>query len=111
MTPEPVLILGGSTFMGKSLLSRLSRQSSLDVHYVNRGRKYWNNESRSIKNVSHTYGNREDKKDFTKVLAYLSRKRGISGAIGAAKWSAVVDFSAFNYKHVRVVFSRLRLLA
>ena len=37
-----VLILGGSTFMGKDLLFKLSKDPNYEVHYINRGKKYWN---------------------------------------------------------------------
>jgi len=99
--PNNVLVLGGSTFMGKSLLSSLSQLPDLDVHYINRGRKYWNNEVKNIKNVRYTYGNRDEKKDFTRILTYLSRKLGMEDT-ETEKWDAVIDFSAFTYKHIRV---------
>lgn len=73
-----------------------------DLHYVNRGRKYWNNEVKSIPNLNYTYGNREEKQDFSRVLLYLSKKLGIS-AESSEKWEIVVDFSAFTYKHIRVL--------
>ena len=38
---KKILIFGGSTFMGKSLLTNLSKKNNFDVYYVNRGRKYW----------------------------------------------------------------------
>lgn len=99
--PKRILVLGGSTFMGKTLLTRLSQIPDLEVHYVNRGRKYWNNEVKALKKLSYSYGNREDKKDFTKVLNYLSYKLGILET-KSEKWDAVIDFSAFNCKHIRV---------
>jgi hypothetical protein len=36
-----VLVLGGSNFMGKELLMRLSHMSEFEVHYINRGKTYW----------------------------------------------------------------------
>jgi nucleoside-diphosphate-sugar epimerase len=36
-----VLILGGSTFMGKTLLTRLKDMPEYKTLFVNRGRKYW----------------------------------------------------------------------
>lgn len=41
---KKVLILGGSTFMGKTLIEFLASDPQYEVHYVNRGRKYWDNE-------------------------------------------------------------------
>lgn len=39
--PKPVLVLGGSTFMGKSLLEKLNSNPKYKTFYINRGRKYW----------------------------------------------------------------------
>lgn len=36
-----VLVLGGSSFMGKDLLQKLSQIPGLEVHYINRGKTYW----------------------------------------------------------------------
>jgi len=41
MEKTPVLVLGGSSFMGKDLLEKLSKISHLDVYYINRGKTYW----------------------------------------------------------------------
>ena len=46
-----VLVLGGSTFMGRSLMEKLSKHDDYNVHYINRGKSYWNNE---IKSYLHT---------------------------------------------------------
>jgi hypothetical protein len=62
-----VLVLGGSTFMGKTLLQMLAHLDTYEVHYVNRGKQYWDNEVLQIKNVHYTYGNRDDTQDYTKV--------------------------------------------
>lgn len=97
-----ILVLGGSTFMGKTLLQRLSLNQENDVHYINRGRKYWNNEVKSFPNIKYTYGNREDKQDFTKILVYLSKKLGIFSD-SEKYWDIVVDFSGFDYKQIRVI--------
>ena len=36
-----ILVLGGSNFMGKSLLQQLSQNKEYEVHYINRGKSYW----------------------------------------------------------------------
>jgi NAD(P)-dependent dehydrogenase (short-subunit alcohol dehydrogenase family) len=36
-----VLVLGGSTFMGKEVLKRFSEIQGTEVHYINRGKTYW----------------------------------------------------------------------
>ena len=97
-----ILVLGGSTFMGKALLKRLTSNPDNDVHYINRGRNYWNNEVKNIPNLSYSYGNRDDKKDFTKVLRYLTIKLS-DKAKKEVFWDAVIDFSAFTYKQIQVI--------
>ena len=66
-TKKKVLILGGSTFMGKTLLDYLSSDPQYEVHYVNRGRKYWDNEIVKMKNIHFSYGNRDETSDYSKV--------------------------------------------
>jgi UDP-glucose 4-epimerase len=101
-----ILILGGSTFMGKELLSDLSKNESYEVHYINRGKTYWNNAVTKIENVHYTFGNREDTNDFTILLKYLSKKLGVG--VNNRKWEAVIDFSAFYSNQVKSVYSALR---
>lgn len=97
-----VLILGGSTFMGKDLLFKLSKDPNYEVHYINRGKKYWNDSVSQIQNVHYTYGNRDDNEEFTKLLRYLTNK------LGGRKWEAVIDFSAFKSNHVKRVYHALQ---
>lgn len=96
-----ILVLGGSTFMGKSLLEYLSTHKDYDVHYVNRGRNHWSNSVKTIPNIHYTYGNRENKKDFQLILSYLSEKLDILPT-NDKKWDVIIDFSAFRYKDIRV---------
>ena len=71
-----ILVLGGSTFMGKSLLQRLSLHKDYDIHYVNRGRNYWSNAVKNIPNIHFTYGNFLKKiKDKLKCEEYLQYLR------------------------------------
>jgi len=51
--------------------------------------------------LHYTYGNRNENKDFTKLLIYLSKKLGITAESGK-KWEIVVDFCAFRRKNVKV---------
>lgn len=101
-----ILILGGSTFMGKELLSDLSTDENYEVHYINRGKSYWNNAVNKIKNVYYTYGNREETTDFTILLKYLNNKLGVG--VNERKWEVVIDFSAFYSNQVRSVYAALR---
>lgn len=36
-----VLVLGGTNFMGKDLLEKLSKDPTLDVHCINRQKLHW----------------------------------------------------------------------
>ncbi|CAD8164639.1 unnamed protein product [Paramecium pentaurelia] len=101
-----ILVLGGSTFMGKELLQDLSQNESYEVHYINRGKNYWNNAVNQIKNIYYTYGNREDTNDFTTLLRYLQKKLNVG--IDGRKWEAVIDFSAFYSNQVKSVYAALR---
>lgn len=73
-TPKKkVLVLGGSTFMGKTLLQMLSKEANtFEIHYINRGKKYWDNEVQSIPHLNYFYGNRDESLDFTRVLIMLT---------------------------------------
>jgi hypothetical protein len=64
--------------MGKSLLESINQNKNYEVHYINRNKYYWNNEVKDIKNIHFTYGDRDDSKDFTLLLKYLSDKLEIS---------------------------------
>ncbi len=97
-----VLVLGGSSFMGKDLLQKLSQIPSLEVHYINRGKTYWNNEVKNIPNLHYTYGDRDETEEFTKVLKDLNTKVGISKESGKM-WKCVVDFCAFDQNHIQVI--------
>ena len=55
-----VLILGGSNFMGRYALELFSKDSNYEVHFINRGKKYWDDEVKQITNANFTYGNREE---------------------------------------------------
>lgn len=88
--------------MGKELLSMLSKEEDYEVHFINRGKNYWNREVDNIPNIHFTYANREDKKDFTEVLRYLTKKLQI------ASWEAVIDFSCYKYSSVKCVYDALR---
>jgi hypothetical protein len=60
-----------------------------------------NDEVKQIKNINYTYGNRNNNKDFTKLLKYISLKLGVTKESGR-KWEMVVDFCAYRSKNVRV---------
>lgn len=56
---------------------------------------------KQIPNIHYTYGNRNEKKDFAKLLRYLSKKLDITEESGK-KWDCVVDFCAYKRSHVKV---------
>ncbi len=79
--PKHILILGGSSFVGKSLLTKLSQiqdKYDLDIHYINRNKNHWNYEVKKLKNINFTYGDRNKPIDFSKLLNYISNKLNIT---------------------------------
>lgn len=70
-----ILILGGSTFVGLTLLRELSNKYTsknkdsnetqrTELYYINRGKNYWNNKIKQIPNLIYINGNRSDKEEF-----------------------------------------------
>ena len=68
-----ILVLGGSQFMGKSLLESISTNKDYLIYYINRNKFYWNNEVKKISNIHFIYGDREEKEEFAKLLIYLNQ--------------------------------------
>ncbi|EAR95790.2 NAD-dependent epimerase/dehydratase (macronuclear) [Tetrahymena thermophila SB210] len=102
-----ILVLGGSTFMGLQLLQNLcsSENEDYEVYYINRGKKYWNNQVKNIKNAHHIFGNRKEKQEYRKLIEYESKKLGIDGK---KKWTAVFDFCGFKYSEVKSAYEALK---
>ena len=65
-----------------------------------------NDEVKLIKNINYTFGNRNNNKDFTKLLRYMSLKLGVTKESGR-KWEMVVDFCAYRRKNIRVTWEIL----
>lgn len=84
-----VLILGGSNFMGKSLLSTLSKNNNINLFFINRGRKHWNNEVSHFSNATFVYGNRDEGDDYKKLLLYITKKHAVK------QWDFVIDFCCY----------------
>ena len=68
-----ILVLGGSQFMGLDLLTRLSSMpEKYKVVYVNRNKPYWNKEVTALPNLTYYPGNRDEYKDFIKLLVFIN---------------------------------------
>lgn len=104
-----VLVLGGTNFMGKSLVFQLAR-GSCRVTCVNRKKPHWNGESFLLKDrVRFVYGDRDNHVEFGKLLRYLSEKEARETGLGAAfRWAAVIDFCAYQRKEVKSVVRGLK---
>lgn len=90
---EQVLLLGGTSFMGRALSSLLT-QRGLRVTHINRGRRHWNSEP--AKDGSWIECDRR------------SEPEKIRKAILASRWTAVVDFTCFepkDFEPVRAAFA------
>jgi len=59
-----------------------------------------NNEVKEIPNLNYVYGDRDEPEEFKKLLADLSGRLGICK--DKKLWKLVVDFCAYNKKHVEV---------
>lgn len=92
--------------MGKHLLETLVHSNDFQIFYVNRGRGYWGNSGRlPFPNTTFYYGNRDHKKEFLKLLNYISNKVGVSSE---NPWHAVYDFSCYEPKELKCVHLALR---
>jgi len=65
---QKILILGGSTFVGKDVLAYFNDDPKYEVHYINRGKTYWDNYILRYKNSKFTYANRDELNDYKKVF-------------------------------------------
>eukprot|EP00397_Hematodinium_sp_SG-2012_P022722 GEMP01023561.1.p1 GENE.GEMP01023561.1~~GEMP01023561.1.p1 ORF type:complete len:355 (+),score=81.21 GEMP01023561.1:39-1103(+) len=92
---EPVLVLGGGTFMGRATVDRLKHDYR--VILINRGRPYWGGVP--FPELERTEADRRDPQVFSDVIQRWTRK--------VHRWKAVIDFSAFNSKHVDCSLSGL----
>ncbi|EGR34125.1 nad dependent epimerase, putative [Ichthyophthirius multifiliis] len=92
--------------MGLKLLQILS-ENNYEIYYINRGKKYWNNQVKKIKNATHIFGNRNEKKEYTKLIKYVSEKAGITNSSNI-KWSAVYDFCGYKYSEVQCTYEALK---
>lgn len=112
-----VLILGGSNFMGKDLLTELAIAANPDersnengikhnteVFIINRGKSHWNAEATALyksPNVHFYYGDRDCHVEYAKLLRYLSEKVQKQTGNQNFKWDLVVDYCGYLRKEVK----------
>jgi len=99
--PKPaVLVLGGSTFMGRETV-----QAVLDlparVCVVNRGRSYWGTSDPSGGRAARISADRRDAELFAARLDVVTERLGV-------RWDLVADFSAYNGTDIRAALTGLR---
>ena len=92
-----LILLGGSSFMGLTLLRQLAEQGAHRVVVVNRGNSYWANESGEIiaKHASMIHHVKLDRKDSTRSVETLSEVL-LEMTKDGTKIDSVVDFSCFK---------------
>jgi len=96
-----VLIIGGTRFMGRSLVLKLAANESIDLHIMNRKNPHWDNEVGELMNVRWTYADRKQHNEFTKYLRYYNKKYGFGE--NGKMWDLVVDFCAYERKDVKSI--------
>ena len=97
-----VLLLGGSSFQGLTLLKQLAKTDNLVV-VVNRGKNYWDNESTKIiaqnsTQITHCKADRK-KESFTESVTQHIQN------LGAIILTHVVDFSCYKIQDCDRVLS------
>ncbi|CAE7336109.1 C35C5.3 [Symbiodinium natans] len=99
VTPA-VLVLGGSTFMGRETVHALL-QLPARVCVVNRGRSYWGTRDPSNGRVARVVADRRDKHSFSERLDEVTTKL-------EEKWALVADFSAYDGADISCALKGLR---
>lgn len=96
-----VLVLGGSSFMGRALLEQLLAKPAR-VCMVNRGRKHWGTDDPSGGRVARVRADRRDKQGFAAGIDEATRH------LGGQPWDLVADFSAFDTEDMRCSMAGLK---
>jgi nucleoside-diphosphate-sugar epimerase len=102
-----VLILGGTKFMGRSLVMKMAANANFEVHIINRMKDHWDNEISELVNITWSYGDRKKHNEFTKYLVYYNKKHGFGEANGGRVWDLVIDFCSYERKDVKSVVRSL----
>lgn len=95
-----VLVLGGSTFMGRETVQALLALPAR-VCVVNRGRRYWGTEDPSGGRVARVNADRQDAASFAARLDEATKRLG-------GRWALVADFSAYNGADIRASLAGLQ---
>lgn len=95
-----MLVLGGSTFMGRELVQRLVGRPAR-VCIVNRGRKYWGTDDTSGGRAARLVADRREADAFAAMLDEATKRLG-------TRWALVADFSAYNGADIRASLAGLR---
>mmetsp|Transcript_97098 Transcript_97098/g.236108 ORF Transcript_97098/g.236108 Transcript_97098/m.236108 type:complete len:427 (-) Transcript_97098:115-1395(-) len=95
-----VLVLGGSTFMGRETVQALLDLPAR-VCVVNRGRAYWGTDDPSMGRAAKVVADRRDAKLFAARLDAATERLG-------TRWALVADFSAYNGADIRAGLAGLR---
>eukprot|EP00929_Paragymnodinium_shiwhaense_P015021 TRINITY_DN123022_c0_g1_i1.p1 TRINITY_DN123022_c0_g1~~TRINITY_DN123022_c0_g1_i1.p1 ORF type:complete len:421 (+),score=105.32 TRINITY_DN123022_c0_g1_i1:143-1405(+) len=108
LTEDPslpaVLVLGGSTFMGRALVEQLVALPAR-ICLVNRGRKYWGIDDPSGGRAARVMADRRDVEEFGRRLDAATEKLL---STGKDRWDLVADFSAYNGKDIRASLGGLK---
>lgn len=95
-----VLVLGGSTFMGRATVEALVARPAR-VCLVNRGRRYWGTKDTSGGRAAKLIADRRDGAEFARRLREATRRLGRS-------WDLVADFSAYNTADMQAALEGLQ---
>jgi len=95
-----VLVLGGSTFMGRETVQALLDLPAR-VCVVNRGRAYWGTDDTSMGRAARVVADRRDAELFAARLDVATERLG-------TRWALVADFSAYNGSDIQAALSGLR---
>ena len=97
------IILGGSSFMGLTLLRDISKIEGATVYVINRGRIYWDNLSQAVINSSqkmfHIKSDRRKIKQFGQDMLSIFEKH--------EKIDAIIDFCAYDLDDIQAAFGCL----
>eukprot|EP00928_Gymnodinium_smaydae_P029945 TRINITY_DN22402_c0_g3_i1.p1 TRINITY_DN22402_c0_g3~~TRINITY_DN22402_c0_g3_i1.p1 ORF type:complete len:458 (-),score=99.90 TRINITY_DN22402_c0_g3_i1:84-1418(-) len=103
-----VMVLGGSTFMGRALVERLIDRGAR-VCLVNRGRTYWGIKDPSRGQAARLTADRRDAETFAARLDLATRRlSGGNSGEALARWDVVADFSAYNGADIRAALAGLQ---
>ncbi|CAK0879262.1 unnamed protein product [Prorocentrum cordatum] len=108
-----VLVLGGSTFMGRETVAGGSNRDQISnveallacparVCTVNRGRSYWGVEDASGGRAARALADRDD------AGAFAARLDQVTERLGVGRWALVADFSAYSARDMQASLAGLK---